>query len=293
MDWLPTSAVDAAGVAGALASRGVTLAAFGAAYLFVLVNVVVGACCYVLARMHLVVAPNRASKRYGLYAAAVLLSLILATILENELVPNRAAAFSYASLPHVALLLAIHWCIYERQEPWLVTLGLSAIVGAIPAAAAAAAVTTRIGPAHWLSLLVLCLLAGWLWRKSVSTKYAFTNAKSIYVSSKEDAEAPAAAPAVRLGLDQWVALVAASLALATVNAMLRGDALPDVRAAAVLVQCVLILAATAAVSAVPAAAYWWAHRTWMPELGRFVWLVWLVIGFAASYGTYLKRVAPG
>ena len=29
------------------------------------------------------------------------------------------------------------------------------------------------------------------------------------------------------------------------------------------------------------------RHTWMPQLTRFVWVVWLVVGFAFTYGNYL------
>ena len=50
---------------------------------------------------------------------------------------------------------------------------------------------------------------------------------------------------------------------------------------------ILLLGITALVSAIPAATYWLARHSWMPELTRFVWVVWLVVGFAFTYGNYL------
>ena len=44
----------------------------------------------------------------------------------------------------------------------------------------------------------------------------------------------------------------------------------------------MLLFITALVCAVPAGAYWFMRKTWMPELTRFVWLAWLVIGFALA-----------
>jgi hypothetical protein len=41
---------------------------------------------------------------------------------------------------------------------------------------------------------------------------------------------------------------------------------------------------------VPAAFYWRAHKNWMPELTRFVWLVWIVVGFAFTYGNILTSM---
>jgi hypothetical protein len=48
---------------------------------------------------------------------------------------------------------------------------------------------------------------------------------------------------------------------------------------------------TTAVCAVPAGSYWLARKAWMPELTRFVWLVWIVVGFAFTYGNYLSSLS--
>ena len=51
-----------------------------------------------------------------------------------------------------------------------------------------------------------------------------------------------------------------------------------------------VIAVTATVCAVPASTYWLARKSWMPELTRFVWLVWIVVGFAFTYGNYLTTL---
>ena len=47
---------------------------------------------------------------------------------------------------------------------------------------------------------------------------------------------------------------------------------------------------TALVCAVPAIGYWVTRKAWMPELTRFVWLAWIVVGFALTYGNYLSSL---
>jgi hypothetical protein len=42
---------------------------------------------------------------------------------------------------------------------------------------------------------------------------------------------------------------------------------------------------------VPAISYWVTRKAWMPELTRFVWLAWIVVGFALTYGNYLSSLA--
>jgi len=48
---------------------------------------------------------------------------------------------------------------------------------------------------------------------------------------------------------------------------------------------------TALVCAVPAVGYWLTRKAWMPELTRFAWLAWIVVGFAFTYGNYLNVLA--
>lgn len=141
--------------------------------------------------------------------------------------------------------------------------------------------------AQWIALALLYALVIKLWLGSVSTKRAFRRAASIYVDTKEDGDARMAPQRPWLGLSQWLALIAASATLAVLNSLLRGHVVGDIPALEVLVEAVFLLGVTAMVCAVPAATYWFAHRHWMPELTRFAWLVWIVVGFAFTYGNYL------
>jgi multisubunit Na+/H+ antiporter MnhB subunit len=115
-------------------------------------------------------------------------------------------------------------------------------------------------------------------------------AKSIYAASKEGGDGRVAPQKPWLGLPQWIALVIASVLLALANALLRGDEISNLPAIKVASESSLLLAVTFVVGAVPAAFYWLAHKNWMPELTRFVWLVWIVVGFAFTYGNILTSM---
>jgi hypothetical protein len=130
-----------------------------------------------------------------------------------------------------------------------------------------------------------------LWHKAVSTKHGFVTASSIYVGSKETPDAVSAPQKPWLGIVQWVALIGASVALAVGNSLLRGSGLEEIPAVEVAAESVLLVAVTALVCAIPAVGYWLTRKTWMPELTRFVWLAWIVVGFAFTYGNYLNVLA--
>ena len=147
--------------------------------------------------------------------------------------------------------------------------------------------TDAIRTAHLLALGLIVILLGFVWLKSISTKRGFFKARSIYIESKEDGETAATPQRPWLGLPQWVALVCASVLVAAMNELLRGSAIAAVPALQVLSEATLLLGVTAMVSCIPAATYWLARKTWMPELTRFVWLVWLVVGFAFTYSNFL------
>lgn len=287
MEPLSISALDPAAV---LQSRSIELAALGGAYLALLANLILAIAAFIAARSHLVITPNRGSRDYGVYVAVLLATLLIATALENELLPRGSVTLHYVAVPHLTLLLMIHLWIAFRQEPWLVALGGATAAGAAVTIASAGLIGDFVAPAHWLTLAVLLALLAFLWTKSVSTKRGFLKATSIYVASKELRDRALAPQKPWLGLAQWVALGGASVALAAVNAILRGNALAQIPAVQVLAESSIVLAVTVLVCAVPAASYWFARRAWMPELTRFVWLVWLVVSFAFTYGNYLTSL---
>jgi hypothetical protein len=274
----------------ALQSRGIDLATLGLAYLIFLASALVAAACFAAARTHLVVAPNRFARDYAVYVAAVIAAVLIATALENELLPSQAPALPYAAFPQLLLLLMIHLWIAHRQEPWVIELGASSIVGSIVVVAAAVLIGGVARSAHAVALLVFAGLVGYLWRTAISTKRGFKRASSIYIASKENLD-PAIVPQKPwLGLSQWVALVGASVLLAILNSMLRGRSLDQIPAVDVAVESALLMLVTAAICAVPAVSYWLSRKAWMPELTRFVWLVWIVVGFVLTYGNYLTSL---
>jgi len=274
-----------------LHDRGVTFANLGAAYIVFIASCVVTPALYSAARKHLVVAPNRQSRNYALYVIAVLLTLLVATALENELSRGAVPTLLYVAYPQILFLIAAHVWVAYRTEPWTIQLGASSLVGSALVAGAAAAATDSFRVAHGVALGVVVGLIGFLWYSSISTKRGFVSAASIYVRSKENVDAPPQPQKPWLGVPHCAALVAASVALAIANSLLRGRGLEDIPAVDVAVESGLLMLVTAFVCAVPATSYWIARKTWMPELTRFAWLAWIVVGFAFTYGNYLTNLA--
>ncbi len=272
-----------------LVSRGIDLAALGIAYLVFLATGLLTAGGFVAARRYLVVSPNRWTRDYGIYACWLLTTLLIAIVLENELLPRGVATTHYVAIPQLLVLLGLHAWIWKRQEPSLVALGAAAAAATIVLTAGLVLGTRLRGAAYGMTAVMLAMLLVLLWRQAVSTKRAFVRASSIYVGSKETLDETAAPQKPWLGLPQWVALIVASIALAIGNSLLRGAALEQIPAAEVATVSLLQMLTTAGVSAVPAAGYWLLRKTWMPELTRFVWLAWMVVGFAFTYGNYLSR----
>ena len=276
-------------LAAALHSRGVDFATLGGAYLVFLTSCVATAAVFFLARTHLVVAPNPQARSYAQCVSAVLLALLIATALENEL-PTVLPTLPYVAYPQILFLLALHLWMFYRQEPWIIELGASSIVASVSVAAAVAAAADSFRIAHGITLLVFAGLLGYLWRQAISTKHAFKTADSIYLRTKENLDAAVAPQKPWLGVAQWAALVVASVLLAIANSLLRGRGIQQIPAVDVALESGLLLVVTAFVCAVPATSYWIARKTWMPELTRFVWLVWIVVGFAFTYGNYLTSL---
>jgi hypothetical protein len=283
--------IGALELTSALHNRGVDLESLGVAYLLFLGTVAFTIGLFMAARAHLLVAPNRSARDYAEYVTTVLATLLVATILENELVPGQAPALVYVAFPQLLLLMMLHVWIGYRQEPWLIELGASAIVASLMVAAIAGFVTDSVQIPHVVTLVVFVGLVGFLWVKAVSTKRGFMKASSIYITSKESFD-PSDPPPQKpwLGWVQWLALVAASVLLAILNSMLRGSGLDQIPTIDVALQSTLLIFVTVLVCAVPALAYWIARKAWMPELTRFAWLVWIVVGFAFVYGNYLSSL---
>jgi hypothetical protein len=275
---------------GLFESRGLDLAALGGAYLVVLATVIVTIAAFAAARHLLVISPNRGARDYGIYLSLALTTLLIAIVLENESLPAGTATLHYAAVPQILLLLGLHLAIWHRQEPWLVALAGSATAATVLVGATLGLATSLIGPAYWVAFALLTALLGFLWHKAVLTQRAFVTASSIYMSSKETLDAAAAPQKPWLGLAQWTALVGASLSLAIANSLLRGRGLEEIPAVDVATDSGLLLLVTTIVCAVPAVSYWITRKTWMPELTRFVWLAWIVVGFALTYGNYLSSI---
>lgn len=274
----------------ALQSRGIDLATLGIAYIVLLASALATAAAFAAARTHLVVAPNRFARDYAVYVVAVIATLLIATMLENELLPAQIPALQYAAFPQLLLLLVIHLWIANRQEPWVIELGAAAITASVLVVGTAALVSRTARIAHAVTLLVLAALIGFLWLKAISTKRGFKRASSIYIPSKENLDPTVRPQKPWLGLSHWVALIGASALLAILNSMLRGRGLDQIPALDVAIETAVLVLVTTAVCAVPAVSYWLSRKAWMPELTRFVWLVWIVVGFVLTYGNYLTNL---
>src|SRR6185503_5600464 len=279
-------------LAALFAERGVNLATLGAAYLILIATAVLTALAFYTARSQLVISPNRGSRDYGVYVTSALAALLIAIVLENESLPAGSATLHYAFVPQIVALLSLHVWISYRLEPWLVTLGASAAAATIAVGVLLGTTTGLVGPAYWVALSVLGILLAFLWWKAISTQRAFVNASSIYLQSKETLGKAMTPQKPWLGLPQWVALSAASLGVGVANSLLQGRGLEELPAIEVAAESALLMAMTALVCVVPAGAYWVTRKAWMPELTRFVWLAWIVVGFALTYGNYLSSLAP-
>jgi len=277
---------------GLFRDRGLDFAALGGAYLVLLATVIATIAVFAAARHLLVISPNRGARDYCIYVCLALATLFIAIVLENETLPEGTATLHYAVVPELLLLLGLHLAVWQRQEPWLVALGGSAAAATILVGALLGITTNLIGPAYWVALALLTALLVFLWRKAIFTQRSFVTASSIYMSSKETLDAAALPQKPWLGVTQWGALVTASIFLAVANSLLRGRGLEEIPAVDVATDSGLLLLVTTIVCAVPAASYWLTRKTWMPELTRFVWLAWIVVGFALTYGNYLNSLTP-
>lgn len=285
-----SSATGSLDVSSLLLDRGIDLAALGGAYLVLLTTTVLTLAAFWAARRQLVISPNKGARDYAIYVSITLATLLIAIVLENESLPRGMTTLHYVVVPQTLILFGLHVAIWHRQEPWTVTLGGAATAATVVTGILLALTTDLVGPAYAITFTALAALLGFLWLRAISTQRGFVKASSIYIGSKEKPDAAATPQKPWLGLAQWVALIVASMGLAVANSLLRGRGLEEIPAAEVAVDSGLLLAVTALVCVVPALSYWLTRKAWMPELTRFVWLAWLVVGFSLTYGNYLTSL---
>ena len=245
------------------------------------------------ARSLLVISPNRGSRDYGIYVSWTLAALLIAIVLENELLPADGAALHYVIVPQLAALMGLHLWIWYRQEPWLVALGGAATTATIARGRRARA-HDELARAGATGSRCSCSrrCSSFLWLKAVSTQARVREGELDLPSSKETlgrrgrAAEAVARPAAVGGAARGERARSASrtrCSAAAGSRRFRRSRWPPSRASCLLV--------TALVCAVPAASYWLTRKAWMPELTRFVWLAWIVVGFALTYGNYLSSLA--
>lgn len=278
-------------IAAIFHDRGVDLAALGGAYLTLLAAIALTGAGFSAIRHLLVIAPNRSTRDYGIYVSLALTALLIATVLENESLPAGSATLHYVAVPQLTMLLGLHLAIWHRQETRLIALGAAATTATVVVGVALGLATRLLGPGYWVALLLLAALLGFLWRRAVTTQRDFLTANSIYAPSKETAGGAARPQTPWLGWAQWAGLIGASVGLALANSLLRGRGLEEIPAIDVIADSGLLLFVTTAVCTVPAASYWVTRKTWMPELTRFVWLAWIIVGFALTYENYLSHLS--
>jgi hypothetical protein len=277
-------------LAALFAERSVSLATLGAAYLILIATAVLTVLAFYTARSQLVISPNRGSRDYGVYVTSALAALLIAIVLENESLPAGSATLHYAFVPQIVALLSLHVWISYRLEPWLVTLGASAAAATIAVGVLLGVTTGLVGPAYWVALSVLGMLLAFLWWKAISTQRAFVNASSIIFSPRRRSARRWRRRSPWLGL-RVGRFERGELGCGVANSLRKAAGSKSCRPSPSRPNPACV-AVTALVCVVPAGAYWVTRKAWMPELTRFVWLAWIVVGFALTYGNYLSSLAP-
>ena len=166
----------------ALLSRGITLETLGLAYLGLWLSFLIGAIFFVILRANLVTSPNRSSRDYGLYASVLITTLMVAMVLENEILPVASLSLPYAALPQLLVIFVIHLWIYYRQEPWIIALGVASLSTTTLLAVGLLYAAQFVRPVHWFVLPLTAGLLIFAWVRCISTKRSFLKSSSIYAS---------------------------------------------------------------------------------------------------------------
>ena len=262
---------------------------FGLSYAYLLFALVLASAVYSVSRWKLILSPGGATVHYSAGVMIICLMYGTATVLENRLLAS-SATMPFEALPTIIFLAIAHYYAYEKQEPARILFAMCLLMGFLIAGLVGLQMDlfqARAG--QWLAggggTAMLCYII----IRSVSTKWSFLRAKSIYISSKEqepDARIPAG-PALTLA--HWVSLAVLCLVVAVIAQMIKSSGPANMLFNDVLADWLTILLLTVIVSYSAAGLYWLQNRKWLPELDRLIWVVGLLVSFGEIYGRYLAH----
>ncbi len=262
---------------------------FGLSYAYLLFALVLASAVYSISRWKLILSPGAATHHYSAGIIIICLMYGTATVLENRLLAT-SATMPLEALPTVIFLAIAHYYAYEKQEPAKILFAICLLLGFLIAAVVGLQMDmfqARMG--QWLASIGGTVLLLYVMMRSVSTKWSFLRAKSIYISSKEQESDTRIPSGPALTLAHWVGLAVLCLVVAIIAQTIKGSGPGDLLLNDVFADWLTVLLLTVIVSYGAAGLYWLQNRKWLPELDRLIWVVSLLVSFGEIYGKYLAH----
>lgn len=262
--------------------------AFGLAFAFLILTIVLAGVQYLYCRWHWVLTPSSITRRYC--AALIILPAFytISTVVENMLIGPGSNHLPYESIPQASLILFVHYLAYRNGQPATITLGITLVTATATMSAAALLIgEAPIRPAQWaLGATALILLAYTLFKASC-TKRAFLSGRFTTELEPEDTGMHYSRHRWWLSPGHYVAIIVASLAVAVLAEVLDGVSPADLLLKNVLVYGLSVVGLTMVLVGLPAALHWLAAKRPLPDLGWVLWAVWLI---ASSSLLYLQQL---
>ncbi len=259
----------------------------GLSYAFLLFALVLASAIYSVSRWKLILSPGTATHHYSAGIMIICLIYGTATVLENRLL-GTSVTLPLEALPTIIFLAIAHYYAYEKQEPAKILFAICLLFGFLIAGVTGLQMDmfqARTG--QWLAAIGGTAFLVYVMVRSVSTKWSFLRAKSIYISSKEQESDTRVPSGPALTLAHWVGLAVLCLVVAIIAQIVKGSGAGDLLFNDVIADWLTVLLLTVFVSYTAAGLYWLQNRKWLPELDRLIWVVGLLVSFGEIYGKYL------
>ncbi len=260
--------------------------AFGVAYAYFIACVVLAGLLYMFFRWQIVLNPGAITRRYAVAVQLIGLLYVIASILENAISDNGTSNLPYESLPLIGFVIIVHYLADREEQPAVLIFAFSLVIAIMAVGFVALSMGwVEIRPGQWVIGAVGAGMVGYTLAQTTRTKKSYIGRAAVErkVSMKR------AIPGVRawLSVEQWVALAVASLVVAAVTQTLAGSSLLSVPARRIFYHMVVLLGGTLIIGLLYSGLHWLLSRRSAGELAWVLWMVWILIAFASTYGMFL------
>lgn len=283
--------------AQAMQMSGFSWSAFGYAYAVFIATIIATWLMYWLMRAQLVLHPGVTTHRYCAGIVVLTAFYIAATFMDQMLGAPRGTALPYEAIPQAVAVLVLHARAYRQQEPAAILLAVALLF-----ASAVVGLLLYFGgqywpslpeprPGQWATAFGAVFLSTYTLIRNSNTMYAFRKGVSAVVANRLPKTGDPDSGKGWFPLPQTVAIVVASLVIATLIQVVEGGSLATLLFVGVLGDTAIVLGLTVLATLLPTGLYLWRYRSRLPDFQWLVWVIWSTTAFGSLYARYLGHLA--